>query len=232
MYEIFFISYNEPNADKNWEILKSRFPTARRIHGVKGIQQAHYAAAKQSFTKMFYVVDGDAEILTSFDFSHSLEKEDYETVHVWKSRNPINGLEYGYGGVKLLPKHKVIQMSMDTVDMTTSMSNRFKVVNVVSNITAFNTDSFSAWRSGFRECVKLSSKVIDRNYEQETEDRLIVWCSEGDDKPFGKYAIAGARAGRKYGTDNISNKDALVLINDFEWLEEKFKLWQQEHGEL
>ena len=120
MYEIFFISYNEPNADSNWELLKSRFPIARRIHGIKGIQQAHYVAATQSFTKMFYVVDGDAQIVSSFDFDHSLEREDYDTVHVWKSRNPINGLEYGYGGVKLLPKHKVLQMDLNKVDMTTS----------------------------------------------------------------------------------------------------------------
>ncbi len=53
MYDIVFISYKELNADENWEVLKSRFPTAKRIHGVKGIHQAHIAAAKKCFTKMF-----------------------------------------------------------------------------------------------------------------------------------------------------------------------------------
>ena len=66
MYDIIFVSYNEPNADKNYAALKSRFPTAKRVDGVKGIHQAHIAAAKKAFTKMFWVVDGDAEILDSF----------------------------------------------------------------------------------------------------------------------------------------------------------------------
>ena len=105
-------------------------------------------------------------------------------------------------------------------------------MNVVSNVTAFNTDPFSTWRSAFRECVKLSSKVIDRNYEHETEERLLSWCMDGADRPFGKYAIAGARAGRRYGTDNIADKDELVKINDFNWLEEQFKKWQHDNGEL
>ena len=60
MYDIVFISYKEPNADDNWEALKSRFPNAKRIHGVKGIHQAHIAAANKCFTKMFWIVDGDA----------------------------------------------------------------------------------------------------------------------------------------------------------------------------
>jgi phosphoribosylpyrophosphate synthetase len=43
----------------------------------------------------------------------------------------------------------------------------------VSNITAFNTDPYSTWKSAFRECVKLSSKIIDRQ-DFEGKDILIV----------------------------------------------------------
>jgi hypothetical protein len=103
-YDIIFISYNEPNADKNFANLKLRFPTAQRVSGVKGIHQAHIAAAKKAFTKMFWVVDGDAEIVDDFNFDYEVSKYDLECVHVWRSKNPVNGLEYGYGGVKLLPK--------------------------------------------------------------------------------------------------------------------------------
>ena len=68
MYDIVFISYNEPNAEENWQRLTARFPLAKRVHGVKGIHQAHIAAAKKCFTHMFWVVDGDAVILDTFDF--------------------------------------------------------------------------------------------------------------------------------------------------------------------
>ena len=50
MYDIVFISYNEPLADHNYKMLCERFPIAQRIHGVKGIHQAHIEAAKLALT--------------------------------------------------------------------------------------------------------------------------------------------------------------------------------------
>lgn len=222
MYDIVFISYNEAYADENWNLLKSRFPTAKRVDGVKGIHQAHIKAAKKCFTKMFWVVDADAKLLDSFDFDYEVDEYNLETVHVWRSLNPVNGLTYGYGGVKLLPRALTIKMDTNKPDMTTSISSKFKAVNTVSNFTAFNTDPFSTWRSAFRECAKLASKTIQGQVDDETQQRLDIWCSVGKDKDHGNYAIAGANAGRLYGLDNISNIDALMKINDYDWLYEQF----------
>ena len=218
MFDIIFISYNEPNADENFANLKARFPLAKHVKGVTGIHQAHIAAAKRSFSPMFWVVDADAVILDTFNFDYELTKEEHDIVHVWRSRNPVNDLEYGYGGVKLLPKKLTLALDTSKPDMTTSICSKFKAMEEVSNITAFNTDSFTAWRSAFRECCKLSSKVIDGQLDTETTDRLKVWCSVGRDRLFGEDAIDGANAGRKYGQENAGNIPALSLINDFEWL--------------
>lgn len=95
MFDIVFISYNEPNAESNWRRLKQRFPMTKRVHGVKGIHNAHIIAAKKCFTEMIWVVDGDAEVLDSFEFVHEVDKRGLETVHVWRSLNPVNYLEYG-----------------------------------------------------------------------------------------------------------------------------------------
>lgn len=172
---------------------------------------------------MFWVVDGDAQILDSFNFDYEVTEWDLETVHVWRSRNPVNDLEYGYGGVKLLPRNLTLKMDLTKPDMTTSISSQFKAMPEVSNITAFNTDAFSTWRSAFRECCKLASKTITGQIDSETEERLSRWCSDyGRDRPFGDYAIQGARTGRIYGIENINNPDALRLINDFDWLYEQF----------
>jgi hypothetical protein len=222
MYDIVFISYNEPNADENFNNLKSRFQIARRIHGVTGIHQAHKAAAKISLTKMFWVVDGDAKILPDFDFSFVPDKWNKETVHVWRSQNPVNRLVYGYGGVKLFPRSLAIKMNTETVDMTTSISSNFKVMDKISNITEFNTDPFNTWKSAFRECVKLSSKIIDNQENSETTERLEVWCKVGNDKPYGKYSIIGANQGKEFGINNKNNAEKLKLINNFEWLNEQF----------
>jgi hypothetical protein len=221
-YDIIFISYNEPQADENFARLKARFPYAQRVQGIKGIHQAHIAAAKKAFTKMFWVVDADAQILDTFNFDHVVSEYDLENVHVWRSMNPINDLEYGYGGVKLLPKSLTQNMDISKPDMTTSISSLFKAMPEISNITAFNVDAFNTWKSAFRECVKLSSKTIDRQDDADTTYRLNVWCTRGIDRPFGRQAIEGAVQGKQYGLENKDNNEALKLINDFDWLRERF----------
>jgi hypothetical protein len=217
MYDIIFISYNEPNADVNFENLKSRFPYAQRVNGIKGIHQAHIAAAKKAFTKMFWVVDADAEILDTFNFDYVVSEYDLENVHVWRSRNPVNDLEYGYGGVKLLPKRLTQNMDISKPDMTTSISKKFKAMDVVSNITAFNTDPFSSWRSAFRECAKLSSRIIRGQVDAETDLRLSTWVSIANGE-YSAECLEGASAGKRYGITFANNPTELAKINDFDWL--------------
>jgi hypothetical protein len=215
MYDIVFISYQEPNADENYAALKARFPMAKRVHGVKGIHQAHIKAAKKCFTKMFWIVDADALILDTFNFDYEVPDHQLDHVHVWRSKNPVNGLVYGYGGVKLFPRDLTVIMDTSKTDMTTSISNKFKAMSEIANITAFNIDP----KSAFRECAKLSSRIIDRQKDDETEQRLETWCTVGEDNPYGSYAVAGARAGCEFG---ISNSNDIKLINDFDWLREQF----------
>lgn len=221
-YDVVFISYNEPNADENYDNLIKLCPRAKRIHGVKGIHQAHLKAASLCETDMFWVVDGDAVVENDFNFDLVMSSYDIDCVHVWRSRNPINDLEYGNGGVKLLPRQLVLNMDANAPDMTTSISKKFKAMDRVSNINAFNTDEFSTWRSAFRECCKLSSRIIERQYEEETLERLDIWCSRGADKKFGPLAIKGAQMGRLYGLENKNNPEALKKINDFDWLKRMF----------
>jgi len=219
MYDIVFISYQEPSADENYTALKARFPMAKRVHGVKGIHQAHIKAAKKCFTKMFWIVDADALILDTFNFNYETPEHQLDHVHVWRAKNPINGLEYGYGGVKLFPRNLTIGMDTTKPDMTTSISEHFIAVDEVANITAFNTSPFETWKGAFRECAKLSSKTITRQDNEETEQRLKTWCTKGSEERYGSYALNGANAGRKFG---ISNRSNIGLINDFDWLKEQF----------
>ena len=141
---------------------------------------------------------------------------------VYRAQNPVNGLSYGYGGIKLLPVKETANMLINGVDMTTSISKNFFVVDQIASVTNFNTDPFNTWKSAFRECSKLSSAVIDRQQQQETDARLDAWCTLNDAVPYGFYSYAGALAGRQYGTDNKNNPEALKKINDFSWLEKQF----------
>ena len=221
-YDIVFISYQEPNADEYYKYLVDRFPRAKRIHGIKGIHQAHIEAAKLCSSDLFWIVDGDALVDSNFKFDYQVARWDRDMVHVWRSVNPINDLVYGYGGIKLFPTELTINMDISKPDMTTSISSKFKAINEISNVTAFNTDPYNTWKSAFRECTKLSSKVIDRQKDLETQSRLEKWCNLGIDRPFGKYAIDGAKSGALFGARNKDNIEVLKNINNFNWLKEQF----------
>jgi hypothetical protein len=225
MYDIAFISFNETEANTRYFELATTITTTNRlfrVHGVKGIHQAHIEAAKQAKTNMFYVVDADAKILPTFKFNLILTPEEEDIVHVWKSRNPMNELEYGYGGVKLLPTTLTINMDTSNTDMTTSISKRFKAMPESSNITAFNTDPLSTWRSAFRECAKLASGIIPGQVGQETEERLNIWRYNSNHRQFAEYARGGASAGEWYGRTYKDNPELLSKINDYDWLEGQY----------
>jgi len=224
MYDIVFLSYNETKSDENWENLKSRFPRVQRVNGVTGIAAAHQAAAAKCLTKWFWVVDADNIVNYDFDFSFEWSFGDNHTdlVGVWRAENNVNGLVYGYGGIKLLPRRRVLSMNTDIVDFTTSIGNNFRVMPEIASTTIINASPFEAWKSGFRECTKLASSVILHQDQQETDDRLRTWCTvaRGD---YADEVLRGAYSGRLFGDHNRGNKKALAQINNFAWLEKRFE---------
>jgi len=229
-FDVVFISYYEPNAEANWQRVLELCPNAKRVKNVKGIFEAHKQAAELATTEMFYVVDGDAELVDSWNFNFKPNAFDMDCVHLWASINPINDLEYGYGGVKLFPRQLLLDAKTWNVDLTTGLG-KLKYINKVSNSTTFNTDPFGTWRSAFRECAKLSSSLQEDDTTNliETEKRLTAWTTLGKDREFGEYALHGASLGMKYGKDNFNNPLALKLINNYEWMKNEFDKFYKQH---
>jgi len=230
MLDVFFLSYDEEFADHNFELLQESAPRAKRVHGIKGIFEAHQECARQSKTSHFYVIDADAVIEEEFNFKFTPQSDQFvyetipetECVFVWRSRNPVNDLLYGYGGAKLFPKQKLIDADNWNIDMTTTIGATFVPKFQISNVTAFNTDPFNTWKSAFRECTKLASSVIPNGDNTDNEYRLKVWCERGQNRRFGKYAIMGAQQGRDFGYRYRDRPRLLNKINDFDWLKEVF----------
>ena len=231
MLDVFYISYNESFADENYELLKVFAPHAQRVHGVKGIFEAHKAAAQKAKTSHFYVVDADAVIEEEFQFKFVPDqlKDAYpgvpETncVFTYRSRNPVNDLIYGYGAVKLFPRAPFLELNDWSVDMTTSIGCPFVPKFQISNITAFNTDPFNAWKSAFRECTKLASAIIPNHDNTDNLYRLKVWQERGEKRDYGKYAIMGAKQGAEFGEHYKNDIDVLNRINDFKWLKDTYE---------
>lgn len=224
MYDIIFLSYHEENAEEHWELVRQRFPRAIHIKGVTGLVKAHRIAAEQCKTRYFWVVDADNIVYDTFDFSFrwNRREENEHRIAVWKARNNINGLEYGYGGIKLLPRREVLKVSEGVTDFTTSISDLFIPMEEVASTTVINSTPFEAWKAGFRECVKLSSGIIDGCIPAENEERLKCWLTVSLNVPNQEHCIVGAKQGCYYGSDNVDDPVALARINDWGWLHERF----------
>lgn len=220
MYDIFFISFDEPNADDNWKILKSKFYRAKRIHGIKGINNAHAECANQSLTKMFWTVDADTVVDNTFEFNYPVMPWDEKYLHVWYSRNLVNNLEYGYGSIKLWPCSAAKNKTGSWLDFTTT-AGKIKIIEETVSTTVFNTDPFNAWKSGFREAVKLSSLIYKFN-NVEAIDRLIGWVKTNDSALYSKETVYGVLSGVDYFLKNKDDPEQLQFINNFDWLKTEF----------
>jgi hypothetical protein len=214
MYDLFFLSHNEPFADIHWRALSKDHPHAKYVDGIDGILAAHRHCAVQARTTNFFVVDADNEIL-DVDFKIKLADYDREFVHVWRARNLVNGLVYGWGGVKLFPRKLLLAREDMALDMTTSFP--MKIMPVIGSVTHFNTSPFNTWRSAFREAVKL---VL--NDDQDSRERLETWCTVAHG-PFSLWCLRGACMGRDYGAVHKDDMAMLLNINDWTWLRNLFE---------
>ena len=220
-YDIVVLSYLEDisTVEKQINKLSNKLNTEiLHVRGVTGIFQAHQRAAETVSSNMFWVVDADADVVDEFNFDYIPDVYDQAVVHVWASRNPITGMEYGYGGVKLFNTQQVLDATTWGLDFTTGLSNRFKSMPQVSCVTKFNIDAYSTWRSAFRECVKLTL-----NGDDDSAQRLEGWLHPVPDADFRHEAKQGAEEGRAYALANRNNISELERINDYEWLENRYK---------
>ena len=222
-FDVVFLSYKESKVDRKFSQLQDKireisgFVKLVWIRDIEGIFNAHKEAANRVDSKMFWVVDADAEVTKDFDFSYIPDVYDEEVVHVWASHNPITGEEYGYGGIKLFNTEQVRNATSWGLDFTTGLSNRFKSMPQVSCVTKFNTSKFETWRSAFRECVKLTLKE-----DQESKDRLAKWLDPITSADFSSDAKAGAEQGKAFAIKNKMNINELNNINDYEWLKDRY----------
>lgn len=234
--DVIFLSYDEPNAEKNYADLCQKIPWAKRVHGVKGSDAAHKACADLSETDHFVTVDGDNIVNLDF-FNVEIDLDEigcsHDHVFSWCGKIHVNGLMYGNGGLKLWNKR--FAQNMRTHEASTGEDARSLVefcfddlyfqFNENYSTSYTNGSAFQAFRAGFREGVKMSlnqgEKVTDiKTVWWQNLERLRIWCSVGADVENGLWSIYGAREGC-YLT-NCTDWD-YTQVRDFDYLIEQWK---------
>jgi hypothetical protein len=228
--DLIFISYDEPNAEINFADLSNKAPWVKRVHGVKGSDAAHKAAANLSNTPWLITVDADNIVDSNFfnldvDVSNSKIK-----VYSWLAENNVNGLLYGNGGLKIWHKDFILNMKTheasdsDRAQVDFCWEDGYIQFKECYSKTIITGSPYQAWRAGFREGVKMTLvdgvKVPPQEIKQRVWwhniHRLRMWSSIGMHVDNGKYAILGARMGTYFA--NCTDWD-YRLVRDFSELE-------------
>lgn len=234
--DLVYMSYDEPQADKHWVQLKKMAPWAKRIHGVKGSDAAHKAAAKLSETERVITIDGDNIIWPEFlDQQLILTEENKDHTFSWRAVNHINNLFYGNGGIKCWPVEFILNMrthEASTGDDASSVvefcwEGKYTQMFNVYSTTYINGSPFQAWRAGYREGVKLcllkglkpSKEFFKNEIHAKNLDVLKVWMTIGADVENGIWSILGAKQGLH---DLMLTDWDFSNVRDFEYLRDQF----------
>jgi hypothetical protein len=218
---VYFLHNGEDNMMENWNRLCQKTDTAVPVRAPGTIFESHKHIASMCPEDKFYVVDGDCWIVDSFNFDKVIDLKP-KSVAVFRAKNPVNGLVYGHGGIKLFSKDCFSAERLDRPDMTTTLADTYIKVNILASEHRFNYNPYATWRTAFREAVKLSAGINKNNNDQESLDRLNMWLNAGIESKHGYFSIHGARAGELYAAQPGNN---INLVNDFKWLESKFMEW-------
>jgi hypothetical protein len=241
--DVFFLSFDEADADAHFADLRQKHPAAKRIHGVKGFDRAHKAAASDSRTEHFVTIDADNIVDPAF-FELSLDRAVLQprTIVSWPARNAVNGIVSGNGAVKCWPRGFVLDMrthenatgdegrvdfvyntDLDKADGSIPWDEPAPMSTVYGNATPVQ-----AFRAGFRAASRLTlvngrpclvSPGIEAIWLTNLQ-RLDLWLNVGADAPNGLWTLYGARLG--CWLVNFAELN-ITVINNLAWFDDYFR---------
>jgi hypothetical protein len=214
--DIVFISYDEPSAEKRYNKLKEKFPRAKWCKGIQGQTSAYMYAAIMSETPYFFAVFPKSELDPKFDFSFQPDRLRNPCHYIFDCYIPVIDLRYGWGGVILYNKNLVFKTRSPGLDFT--MSQAHHSVPILSAISNCNETPLLAYRSSFREVIKL----LQMKPTVESTYRLKKWSTlgKGDNA---QWIYRGALDGKEHYKKYKDDYNRLMYSYNYEWIKKKFK---------
>jgi len=223
--DIVYISYDEPELEKNYEKLLSRFPNVKRVHGVKGMEQALIAAANESSTPWYFAVFAKTELEETFKFDFVPDYFQTPKHYIFNCRNRVNGLEYGHMGV-ILYNCNMVKNGPGYYNNNNAMSLDYTIsfptesIPLLSCHGNFDTSPYHTWRTSFREVAKLSyfesvEPTMDNQY------RLKIWTTRAAG-PYAQWALDGANDGIEFFNESGGDLSYMKQSFSWDWLRDRF----------
>jgi len=177
--DIVFISNGEPNAKSNYlqmtMYLANESKNTNRVHlveGVNGRVAAYHAAARASTTPWFFAVFAKLEVNAKFDWAWQPDRMQQPKHYIFHAGNPVNGLIYGHQA--MIAYNRQLALENTGVGLDFTLDQAHEVVPILSGTAMYAETPWMAWRTAFREALKLRASLPDI----ENEYRLKVWLKE------------------------------------------------------
>jgi hypothetical protein len=214
--DIVFIDNGESNADDNYRHLceVASLTWRNRIHrstGVNGRVAAYHAAAKLSTTPWFFAVFAKLRVNKDFNWLWQPDRMQEPKHYIFHAFNPINGLTYGHQAMIAYNKNLVLSNPGKGLDFT--LDSEHEVVPVVSGTAEYAHTPWMAWRTAFRECIKLRGQT-----DVESQYRLDKWLTVAMGQPYGQWSIHGAEDAVEYYDSVGGELTELKKSYDWTWL--------------
>ena len=212
--DIVFISNGEPNADQHWQDLvyalqRGHSNRAVRVDGVNGRVAAYHAAAQASHTPWFFAVFAKLKVNSNFDWEWQPDRMQQPKHYIFHAKNPINGLEYGHQAMIAYNKRLALANTGHGLDFT--LDQPHEVVPILSGTAWYADSPWMAWRTAFREVIKLRASLPD----VESEYRLSKWLDINSDEADPQWSRLGAEDAVEY-YDAVGG-DFAELKKSYDW---------------
>jgi len=214
-----FISNGEPYAEFNYEHLKWAVQMegldCNHIHhsaGVNGRVAAYRAAAEMSTTPWFFAVFAKLEVSDKFDWNWQPDRMQQPKHYIFHAHNPVNGLVYGHQAMIAYNKKLVLENTGEGLDFT--LDDEHEVVPIMSGTANYIESPWMAWRTAFREVIKLKHSLPD----VENEYRLRMWLSDAGEVRNAEWSRFGAEDAVEYYNEVGGNFVALKKSYEWAWL--------------
>ena len=180
-FDIVFIHNNEPQHEENYQALlsatQSKPNQVKIVAGVQGRNQAYKAAANISDTEYFYAVFAKIKTDPNFGFDFVPDTLKSPRHYIFDCYNPVIDYTYGHQAIILYNKKMVLENTGTGLDFT--LSQQHDHIKLLSAETIFYQDPQVAYRTAFREVVKLLHAKHTRPTVEGT-DVLSKWKTQAD----------------------------------------------------
>jgi hypothetical protein len=152
------------------------------------------------------------EVNQTFDWTWQPDRMQQPKHYIFHAENPVNGLVYGHQAMIAYNRDLVLSNTGHGLDFT--LDSAHEVVPLHSGIAYYADTPWMAWRTAFREVLKLKASLPDI----ESEYRINMWLSNAGEVKNAEWSQWGAEDAVEYYHQVSGDFAALKKSYEWDWL--------------